>query len=108
MRNFTKLISFFLIFSLLIGYGSVVNAVSVTSISADAVDGKKGETVIVPINIISNSGLVSLSLNVTYDESVLTLIEVRDQGVLGNEYHKSNFSSPYRLTWENKDIQQLQ
>ncbi|MBO5042589.1 MAG: Ig-like domain-containing protein [Clostridia bacterium] len=104
MRKFTKCISILLLFSLLLGNALVISAASSVSIYAGSVDGQRGETVIVPITINSNSGFVSLSLNINYDESALTLTEVRDQGLLGNEYHKSIFSSPYRLTWINDTL----
>ena len=64
-----------------------------------------GETsVSVDINMPTNKGLVGMVLDVEYDESVLTLVEVIDGGILGSNLHSDNYTSPYKLTWANDTI----
>lgn len=60
-----------------------------------------GETVTVDISLASNPGLVTMQLQVEYDESVLTLTEVQDKGQLGSAMHNPTLTSPYILRWAN-------
>ncbi|MBR6095796.1 MAG: GBS Bsp-like repeat-containing protein [Oscillospiraceae bacterium] len=63
--------------------------------------GVPGGKVLVPITIYNNPGIISLSFDVTYDESVLTLESVSDEGKLGGSLFANKLSSPYRMTWGN-------
>lgn len=67
-------------------------------------NGILGSTIEVPVVLKNNPGMVSLSMDVLYDESVLKLIKVTDGGILGEQQHTSQLSSPYRLTWANDTI----
>lgn len=60
-----------------------------------------GKIVSIPITINSNSGFVSMSLSITYDTSALTLISCEYTDVISGSIHSANYSSPYKLTWEN-------
>ncbi len=60
-----------------------------------------GETVEVHVSMQNNPGIVSMTLTVEYDETVLTLIEVSDTGVMPGQMHSAKKVSPYTLTWEN-------
>jgi len=64
-------------------------------------NGLAGGTVIVPVVITNNTGIVSMTLDLTFDESIFTLTEVRDTGLLSGQMHTTKYTSPYRLTWEN-------
>ena len=89
---------------------------TVTQVETDATvtvengSGSSGSTAQVPIVITNNCGMVSMSLTITYDESILTLVEVKDTGLIGGALHSDDLSSPYQLSWANdtadKDIQE--
>ena len=59
-----------------------------------------GETVTVNLTIQNNPGIAALSLKVTYG-SELTLISVKDTGIMGEKTHGGTLQSPYGLTWNN-------
>ena len=52
-------------------------------ISADCVTAVPGDTVDVNISLSNNPGIVSATIKVYFDSSVLTLLNVSDAGVLG-------------------------
>ena len=61
-----------------------------------------GRTVTVPVEIKNNPGIVSAHLEISYDNNWLTLTEVSDKGIIGNENHSDDYSVvPYILSWEN-------
>ena len=68
------------------------------------VEGGAGEKVIVPIELDTNPGFVSMSLSVTYDTSALTLISCEYTEVISGSVHSANYISPYVLTWENDTL----
>ena len=63
--------------------------------------GKAGETVDVQVSLKNNPGVASMMLAIGYDDSVLTLTEVKDAGVLGSQMHSNRMQSPYMLSWAN-------
>ena len=42
-----------------------------------------------------------MTIDIDFDESVLTLTEVKDGGLLGTNSHKPECQSPYTLSWSN-------
>ncbi len=60
-----------------------------------------GESFKVPIKIFGNTGFVSASILVSYDESVLSLTKINDLGLASGQVHTTKYTSPYMLTWEN-------
>ena len=70
-------------------------------ISVDRVKAKPGDTVDVKICISNNPGIVSATIRVTFDNTVLTLLKVTDSDVLGSQAHKPELVSPYTLAWVN-------
>ena len=60
-----------------------------------------GKQVSVPIMLENNSGLASAKIKVTFDESVLTLVEVQDTGLLPGQTHRPDLNNPYPLSWSN-------
>ena len=66
----------------------------VSNVTADP-----GATVDVNITFANNPGIMGATLNVTYDDSALTLVSVKDGGILGTQSHKPELKSPYTLAW---------
>ena len=60
-----------------------------------------GDTVEVDIVLSDNPGVVTVSLAVEFDENVLSLVQVQDQGALGTNMHNPELVSPYYLRWAN-------
>ena len=61
----------------------------------------KGQEFTVAVEIKNNPGVASVLLNIAYDESVLTLVEVKDTGLISGKMHSSVLTSPYQLSWMN-------
>lgn len=103
-KNIIHILAFVLIFSGLTAMNvHITYAVSPQSpsIIIDSVNGEAGNTVDVTITMSNNPGFVSANLYVNYDESILTLKEVKDGGLLSGVTHSDNYTSPYGLCWVN-------
>ena len=75
-------------------------------ISADKVSAHPGQTVRVPLRMQKNPGVVSVKLEIGYDSSVMTLVEAKDCGLLGDTYYGGDLSAnPYTVMWVNPTIQ---
>ncbi len=62
-----------------------------------------GETVVVPVEISNNPGILSLYLDVRYD-SALSLLEVRDTGLFSGGLFSENIASyPLKLSWDSSE-----
>lgn len=87
------------------GIGALMNASAAAAetpaITAASAEGISGETVAVSISLSENPGIVSMTLNVEYDDSVLELIDVIDTGLMPGQMHTTKYVEPYILTWEN-------
>ncbi len=59
-----------------------------------------GDTVKVKLWLSENTGILSLRFNVDYSDK-LTLLNVFDGGILGEQHHSNQFESPYTLYWAN-------
>lgn len=85
---------------------------TVTQIETDAtitVESKNcsaGGTVQVPVVISNNPGIASVLLTITYDESVLTLVEIEDTEIISGGNHSSTLTSPYQLSWMNQTMRE--
>lgn len=63
---------------------------------------KAGKTVDITVSLEDNPGIISMLLKVNYDNTYLTLTEVKDAGVLGEQVHSDNIlKNPYTLSWAN-------
>lgn len=62
-----------------------------------------GDEVTLEISMPANTGLVSMLLSLDYDDSVLTLKEVVDEGTLAGANHSDKLNAPYTLSWENDE-----
>ena len=105
MRTYTlkRIVSIFLILFLLSFFIIPFSAFgeTIASISTESITVNPGDTVDVRINLNNNPGIVSATIKVNYDSSVLTLKKVTDAGVLGAQSHKPEYTSPYTLAWAN-------
>lgn len=63
-----------------------------------------GRKVSIPVTISNNPGLISLSLNISWDSSIMTLVEVQDSGLLSGAEHMPTLNQPYRLNWVNDTL----
>lgn len=99
-----KILSFLLIISLFLGSVLCVGAIEMVSINVNSFQSAPGETVQVPIALDKNSGFISMSLWVTYDETAMTLISFEDTQLIQGAKHSGNLSSPCKLTWENDTL----
>ena len=99
-----KLIAFILIMTSICccsfaAAASEIPTISVSDISADA-----GDTVDVEVSLKENPGIITLSLLVKYDESVLKLTKVTDTGLFPGKTHSSDYKQPYTLYWDNGSV----
>lgn len=69
------------------------------TINPDSV--KPGETISVPVIISDNPSVISLSIDVNFNERQLTLIGVSDESLIPGAMHSDMLHSPYRLIWVN-------
>ena len=92
------LLTISLCFVLSIGVSAAENKIT---FSVEDIECTAGTTISVPVVVTNNTGLVSASLSIEFDSSILSLIDVFDAGLLGNAVHTPSYSSPYYLTWEN-------
>lgn len=61
-----------------------------------------GDTVEIPVVLSNNPGMVSMQLHLQYDATVMTLEEVRDGGIMGeNDSSVVLTKVPYILSWAN-------
>lgn len=65
--------------------------------------GTVGETVSLYVDLSNNSGFISASLLVDFDDTALKLIAVKDLGIISGAMHTEQHISPYVLTWENDE-----
>ena len=80
-------------------YSADSPTISLTNITSPA-----GTTIRVPLMISNNPGIVSASITITYDETVMTLVEIEDAGLLSGAVHSPQLNSPYQLTWMNPTL----
>jgi len=62
-----------------------------------------GETVSLYVDLSNNSGFISASLLVDFNDTALKLIAVKDLGIVSGAMHTAQYISPYVLTWENDE-----
>lgn len=74
-------------------------------IAAAEISAEPGETVTVPLTVLHNPGIAALSLSITYDASMLTLLDAQSK----TEWNTAVFlaggdktQSPYVLNWDSE------
>ena len=61
-----------------------------------------GDTVEIPVVLSNNPGMVSMQLHLQYDATIMTLEEVRDGGIMGENDSSAVLTKvPYILSWAN-------
>lgn len=61
-----------------------------------------GQTVEIPVVLSKTPGMVSMRLKLNYDQSAMTLVEVRDGNIMGANDSSQDLSGvPYILSWAN-------
>ena len=75
---------------------------AVSSINVSGASGNVGDIVDVNVGLTGNLGIIAMRLGVKFDDSVLRLVEVIDNGNLGEFYSgNGNASHGYIMLWEN-------
>ena len=69
------------------------------SLSMGSASGNRGDTVILNVNLNSNPGLVTMTIRVSYDTSVLQLTNVSNPGLLVGAQLNTSYGSPYTISW---------
>ncbi len=82
-------------------YTSYVPSETDPVIKVSSVCGILGNQVKVAVSLKNNPGIVSMALQLNYDENVLKLINVEDCGALGTQVHSPTLGTPYYLNWVN-------
>ena len=69
-------------------------------IEAGSATGRPGSTVEIPVTVSHNPGVISMLLNLEYDNSVLTLTKVDATRLIGDFQGSQTLTAmPYRLSW---------
>lgn len=76
-------------------------AITVETVTVSDTD----KTATVAIDLSGNPGITSMRLHVSYDTNAMTLVEVKDGGILGTANHPNKLSIyPYILSWANDTV----
>lgn len=72
------------------------------TVSVVGADGYAGDTVDVNLDISNNTGFANLGLEIDYDSSVLTLVEVNENDAVGATLTTAQYidTRPYNLSWD--------
>ena len=76
-----------------------VSAAGTGSMTMSSASGNRGDTVTLSVKLNSNPGLVTMTIKVSYDTSVLQLISVSEPGLLIGTQLNTNYGSPYTISW---------
>lgn len=76
-----------------------VHAAEGGSLRLTSASGNPGDTITLQVNLNSNPGLVTMTIKVSYDTSVIQLINVSDTGLLVGAQLNTRYSSPYTISW---------
>ena len=70
-------------------------------ISVENTQASVGSTVEVDLNVTQNPGIISVYLTMTYDQTRLELVEVKETGFVGDPLHSQYITDyPYNLNWD--------
>ncbi len=101
MKKIAKITALFIAI-LLLAMGAVAQGTgSEAAIVLTGGSNYAGETVEVTVALENNPGIVSAQLYIAFDESFMTLEEVKDAGLLEGANHRPNLNAPYPLSWVN-------
>lgn len=97
MKKAILILSLLLLFMSTAAFAAVDPILTVSQATVEA-----GESFDVKITISNNPGIAFMRLSVQYDKSALTLVGVKDGGILGNAVHSPDLAPhPYVLFWNN-------
>lgn len=68
-------------------------------VSISSASGTRGDTVTLSVTLNSNPGLVTMTIRVSYDTSVLQLTNVSNPGLLVGAQFNTIYGSPYTISW---------
>ena len=95
-----KLLSFFIVLAMLCGLLAVPASASGNgSLQMGLASGNRGDTVTLSVYLSSNPGLVTMTIRVSYDTSVLRLTNVSNPGLLVGAQLNTGYGSPYTISW---------
>lgn len=95
-----KTISVLLLLSLLCAFLVVyASAAGQGAMRISSVSGQRGDTVTANVLLTGNPGLVTMTIRVKYDTSVLRLVGVSDTGLLAGAQLSANYRSGYTISW---------
>ena len=95
-----KVLSFLIVLVILCAVLAVpASAAGSGSVSMGSAGGNRGDTVTLYVNLNSNPGLVTMTIKVSYDTSVLQLTNVSDTGLLVGAQLSTSYGSPYTISW---------
>ncbi len=69
------------------------------SLSMNSASGSRGDTITLSVNLNNNPGLVTMTIKVSYDTSVLQLTNVSNPGLLVGAQLNTSYGSPYTISW---------
>jgi len=69
------------------------------SLSMSSATGSRGDTVTLSVYLNSNPGLVTMTIRVSYDTSVLQMVSASNTGLLAGAQMNSSYGSPYTICW---------
>lgn len=99
MKKKFAIIAIFIIFALLHNY---VFAESLGEIVVSETTIEQGEEKAeIFLSLKNNPGIASAKMILNFDDSIMSLIDVNDTGLLGNAVHSPVLESPYILYWNN-------
>lgn len=102
MNRFNKILTGFITCILISMLMSVsIFAVDNFTISIGNSESFAGETVVVPISMVNAPDFFVSTIEIEYDEDLMTLLSVQDIGLVNGDEHSDKYSSPYTLTWVN-------
>lgn len=98
-----KIISVFFVLALVLTFtGISAFAEEKPKLSVSSARANAGETVDITLSLSNNPGIISMLLNVDYNNEVLELLNAEDAGVLGTQLHSNDLKlNPYILYWSN-------
>lgn len=75
-------------------------------LKAEPVSATAGSKVTVVLSLENNPGLVSLFLNLEYDDTLMKLVEVEDLELLSGAAHAEEIKMPCQLNWVNDTLEE--
>lgn len=93
-----RFLSFVLIFILVLSFTAFAESGAEFSVGSSSAF--EGETVLLSVNLKSNSGIASARFKLEYDKSALTLLAATDKGLLGTANYSPEISAdPFIIGW---------